>query len=136
MKSRIDEVPKLKTQPAVVDGRRYNQVLLGLRRLKGPLRLPLAGLRGMDLLVDKEAWVCVDRTLYDLPVIAWTDFRPTARRAIHEIVPCLLHYYHINAELIGESVLATAMKEIQKRLANRTPVSSSRISAFRPDPAP
>lgn len=132
MKSRIDEVPKLKTQPAVVDGRRYNQVALGLRRLKGPLRLPLAGLRGMDLLVDKEAWVCVDRTLYDLPVIAWTDFRPATRRAIHEVVPCLLHYYHINAELITESVLATAMKEIQKRLSNRTPVANPRVRALRP----
>lgn len=132
MKSRIDEVPKLKTQPAVVDGRRYNQMALGLRRLKGPLRLPLAGLRGMDLLVEKEAWVCVDRTLYDLPVIAWTDFRPGDRRAIHEVVPCLLHYYHVNAELITESVLATAMKEIQKRLSNRTPVESPRVRALRP----
>jgi hypothetical protein len=132
MRSRIDEVPKLKTQPAVVDGRRYNQVLLGLRRLKGPLRLPLAGLRGMDLLLDKEAWVCVDRTLYDLPVIAWTDFRPASRRAIHEVVPCLLHYYHINAELITESVLVIAMKEIQKRLSNRTPVEHPRVRALRP----
>jgi len=132
MKSRIDEVPKLKTLPAVIDGRRYNLVALGLRRLKGPLRLPLAGLRGMDLLVDKEAWVCVDRTLYDLPVIAWTGFSPASRRAIHEVVPCLLHYYHINAELITESVLATAMKEIQKRLSYHTPVANPRVSALRP----
>ncbi|MCC6207796.1 MAG: hypothetical protein IT488_06560 [Gammaproteobacteria bacterium] len=136
MKSRIDEVPKLKTQDAIVDGRRYNQVLLALRRLKGPLRLPLVGLRGMDLLVEKDAWVCVDRTLYDLPVIAWTDFQPVARRAIHEVVPCLLHYYHINAELICESVLATAMKEIHKRLANRTPASPARIRALHPDENP
>ena len=133
MKSRIDEVPKLKTLATVVDGRRYNQVTLGVRRLKSPLRLSLTGLRGMDLLVDKEAWVCVDSTLYDLPVIAWTDFRPAARRAIHEVVPCLLHYYHINAELITESVLATAIKEIQKRLCNRTPAAPARIRTLHPD---
>jgi hypothetical protein len=133
MKSRIDEVPKLNTRSDTVDGRRYNQVLLALRRLKGPLRLTLPGLRGMDLLLDREAWVCVDRTLYDLPVLAWTDFKPASRRAIHEVVPCLVHYYHVNAELIGESVLATAAREIQKRLCNRTPAEhAARVRVLRP----
>jgi hypothetical protein len=134
MKSRIDEVPKLNTRSDTVDGRSYNQVLLALRRLKGPLRLTLPGLRGMDLLLDREAWVCVDRTLYDLPVLAWTDFEPASRRAIHEVVPCLLHYYHVNAELIAESVLATAAREIQKRLCNRTPAEhAARVRVLRPD---
>ena len=133
MKSRIDEVPKLNTRSDTVDGRRYNQVLLALRRLKGPLRLTLPGLRGMDLLLDREAWVCVDRTLYDLPVLAWTDFKPASRRAIHEVVPCLLHYYQVNAELIAESVLATAAREIQKRLCNRTPAEhAARVRVLRP----
>jgi hypothetical protein len=133
MKSRIDEVPKLQSQAAVVDGRRYNQVLLALRRLKGPLRLSLPGLRGMDLLLEREVWVCVDRTLYDLPVLAWTDFKPASRRAIHEVVPCRLHYYHVNAELISESVLATAAKEIQKRLCNRTPAEhAAHVRVLRP----
>lgn len=134
MKSRIDEVPKLRSQPAIIDGRRYNQILLGVRRLKNPLRLPLPGLRGMDMLLDREAWVCVDRTLYDLPVLAWTDFRPAERRAIHEVVPCQLHYYHINAELISEPVLATTVKEVQKRLSRRAPADGPRIRILRSGP--
>lgn len=116
MSSRIDEVPKLRTQPTLIDGARYNQVRLGLIRLKNPLRLSLPGLRGMDILLDNQSWICVDRTLYDLPVLAWTDFEVDSRLGIHEPVRCLLHYYHIHAELITETVLSTVMTEIAQRL--------------------
>lgn len=116
MNSRIDEVPKLRTRPATITGQCYNQVRLGLLRLKNPLRIPLPGLRGMDIILDNQAWVCVDRTLYDLPVLAWTDFDLGARGGIHEPVHCLLHHYHIYADLITQTVLSTVTNEIAKRL--------------------
>jgi len=116
MKSRIEDVPKLKTEPAQIEGPLYNQARLALLRLKNPLRLKLPGLRGMDVLLDSQAWVCVDRTLYDLPVLAWTDFDHTKRDSLHKPTRCLLHYYHIHADLIGNTILETVSRELGKRL--------------------
>jgi len=116
MKSRIEDVPKLKTEPSQIEGPLYNQARLALLRLENPLRLKLPGLRGMDVLLDSQAWVCVDRTLYDLPVLAWTDFDHTGRNGLHKPTRCLLHYYHIHADLIGNTILETVSRELGKRL--------------------
>jgi len=116
MKSRIDDVPKLKTESTQIEGHLYNQVRLALLRLESPLRLKLAGLRGMDILIDSQAWICVDRSLYDLPVLAWTDFTHQGRDGLHSPTRCLLHYYHIHADLIGDTILETIRRELGKRL--------------------
>ncbi|MBI5449768.1 MAG: hypothetical protein HY940_00255 [Gammaproteobacteria bacterium] len=108
----------------MIDGHRYNQIRLGLLRIENPMRLELPGLRGMDIVLDDNSWVCVDRTLYDLPVLAWTNFEVTRRASLHEPVRCLLHYYHIHAELIKETVLNTVLKEIAKRARNLSPSTS------------
>ena len=116
MKSRIEDVPKLKTEPSQIEGPLYNQARLALLRLENPLRLKLPGLRGMDVLLDSKAWVCVDRTLYDLPVLAWTDFDRSEHNSLHKPTRCLLHYYHIHADLIGNTILETISRELGKRL--------------------
>lgn len=116
MKSRIEDVPKLKTEPSHIDSPLYNRARLALLRLEDPLRLRLPGLRGMDMLLDSQAWVCVDRTLYDLPVLAWTDFEHAQRSGLHKPVRCLLHYYHIHADLIGDTILETVNRELGKSL--------------------
>lgn len=116
MKSHIEDIPKLRTEPAQIAGPLYNQARLAILRLEDPLRLKLPGLRGMDVLLDAQAWVCVDRTLYDLPVLAWTDFKQSERTGLHQPVHCLLHYYHIHADLIGDTILETVYRELGKRL--------------------
>jgi len=116
MKSRIEDVPKLKTEPSNIDSQLYNRTRLALLRLEDPLRLRLPGLRGMDILLDSQAWVCVDRTLYDLPVLAWTDFEHAKRDSLHAPVRCMLHYYHIHADLIGDTILETVNRELVKSL--------------------
>ena len=131
MKSRIEDVPKLRTISTEIEGGRYNQVHLGLLRLGCPIRLDLPGLRGMDVIVDRQAWVCVDRTLYDLPVLAWTDFEHQDRKAIHEPVRCLLHYYHIHADLITETVLSTLLCVLSERLEDAHPPTGATVSPLR-----
>ena len=116
MKSRIEDVPKLKTETTWIDGTIYNQARLALLRLEDPLRIKLPGLRGMDVLMDAQAWVCVDRSLYDLPVLAWTDFVPVDRNKLQTPVECLLHFYHIHADLIGDTILEAVHRELSKRL--------------------
>jgi len=116
MKSRIDDVPKLKTETTWIDGSIYNQARLALLRLDDPLRIKLPGLRGMDILMDGQAWVCVDRSLYDLPVLAWTDFVPGDRDTLQAPVECTLYFYHIHADLIGDTILEAVHRELTNRL--------------------
>lgn len=131
MKTRIENVPKLKTERMLIDGARYNQVRLGLLRLENPLRIKLTGLRGMDIILDNTAWVCVDRTMYDLPVLAWTNFENTQRNGLHEPVHCQLHFYHIHADLIIETVLATMTSVLTQMLKNKRPGTTMDISDLR-----
>lgn len=131
MKSRIEDVPKLKTEPSSIAGTYFNQVRLALLRLENPLRLKLPGLRGMDIILDDHAWVCVDRTLYDLPILAWTEFSHSERTGLHDDVSCMLHYYHIHADLITATVLSTVAKEVAKRFKINADQYSSAISPIR-----
>ena len=114
MKTRIEDVPRLRTDQTSIEAARFNLVRLGLLRLGGPIRLPLSGLRGMDLVIDRDRWVCVDRALYDLPILAWTDF--SSRHELHAPVTCLRHFYHVNADLISETVLSTMTILLGERL--------------------
>jgi len=123
MKTRIEDVPRLRSDRTAIEATRFNLVRLALLRLGGPIRLSLPGLRGMDLVVDRERWVCVDRGLYDLPILAWTDF--SVRHGLHTPVDCRRHYYHIHADLISETVLSTMTTLLGQRLA-ATPVTPER----------
>lgn len=131
MKSRIEDVPKLKTDPSSIEGAYFNQARLALLRLENPLRLKLPGLRGMDIIIDDQAWVCVDRTLYDLPVLAWTDFDYSERSGLYDAVSCMLHYYHIHADLITDTVLSTVSKELAKRVKANAANQSADITPIR-----
>ncbi|NOY71100.1 MAG: hypothetical protein GXP14_01780 [Gammaproteobacteria bacterium] len=114
--TRLEDVPVIKISPVSIAAGNYNRIRLALLRLDNPLRIPLPELRGMDLIVDEEAWVCVDRTLYDLPVLAWTAFKNQGRSALHLPINCQLNYYHIHANVIAETVLTTTDRVLQERL--------------------
>lgn len=112
----LEDIPVIKISPVSIAAGNYNRIRLALLRLDNPLRIPLPGLRGMDLIADKEAWVCVDRTLYDLPVLAWTAFEHQGRSTLHLPVNCQLNYYHIHANVIAETVLTTTDRVLQEHL--------------------
>ncbi len=117
---RLDKLPSMKTQAALIDASRYNRVRLALLRVGIPLRLELPNLRDMDLVLDKRLWVCIDRTLQDYPVVAWTHFDNAVRTSLHEPVPCKLQYFHPHANLIVDTVLRTMDKLLTARLAQFT----------------
>lgn len=127
MATRLEDVPVIKVKPATLEAEIYNRVRLGLIRLENPLRLTLPGLRGMDVLLDDHAWVCVDRTLYDLPVLAWTNFA-VGRRGLHLPVDCVVNYYHIHANVIAETVLSTTDRLLRERLKPYQTDSESAIT--------
>lgn len=78
----------------------------------------------MSWLLDEREWVLVDSSLYDMPVIAWTDFQDEGRAALHEPVPCTVRHYHQGAAKIRDRALALMVEELETRLrqaARRTP---------------
>lgn len=110
--SLIDEFAPLRTLPRELPAGCFNTVRLAQLRAGGPLRLPLPGLRRIECLLEREAWICVDGTADHLPLIAWTAFR-TAGRGLHEDVPCEQRLYHIHAGLI----MGPALEAIERAAA-------------------
>ena len=56
MRSRINDVPILKTTPTCIEAMYYNRVRIALSRIENPLRIELINLRGLDIVIDDEAW--------------------------------------------------------------------------------
>jgi hypothetical protein len=102
-KSRLNEIPTLRLLSGTVAVTRYNRVRLALKRLENPMRIELPGLRSLDFILEDQVWAIVDRNLNDIPVIAWTDFKP--RASLHEPVHCTLRIYHLHADAIVEQAL-------------------------------
>lgn len=126
MRSRLDDVPVLRSEPFQVAARHYNRLRLALLRLGGPLRIALPKLRHLDLIVTNDAWICVDRLLYDLPVVAWTDFARAGRSALHEPVACTLRVFHAHADLVMPIIFAECDRVLRRRLAAAWPVPAQR----------
>lgn len=126
MKSRMDEVPALWVFPATVDAQHYNRVRRALLHVAEPIRFRLKQLRDLDVLLGSEAWLCVDRTNNDLPVIAWTRFE-TQRDALHTPVKCELRYYHSHAAMVVNTLLDELDEELDRILAVKVSSSVSTI---------
>lgn len=116
IKSRLNDIPVYERVAGEIAARTFNQIRLAILRLGNPLRCSLRSLRGLDILLTDDAWVCVDRTLNDVPVVAWTDFQTHARSALHEPVQCKLRYYHAHAHMIVGTVFADLAADLDARL--------------------
>lgn len=125
MESRIDGIPKLGSEPIIIDAPCYNRIRLALCRLGNPFRLRLTSLRGMDIILTNDAWICVDNTLYDLPILAWTEFNDAGRTALHIPVRCMLHLYHIESDLIAGAVLKSLLQEVDFLLEANNPTATA-----------
>lgn len=131
MKSRLNDIPIIKSVPSYVGATHYNRVRLSQLRLDKTLRLELFSLRGLDISIDDEAWVCIDRTLGDLPVLAWTNFDTSSRSGLHQPVPCQLRFYHNHADLICGTVLDDLGRILERRLAKLRSHSPKKIIYLR-----
>jgi hypothetical protein len=110
----------------------YNRVRIALSRLDNPLRIELINLRGLDIVIDDDVWVCVDRTLNDLPIFAWTDFDYSSRTNLFEPVACRLRFYHNHADLICGTVLDLINRNLDSRLLRlQQQTKPSKISYLR-----
>jgi len=106
MYTRHDEIPVLSSWSDTIEAKHYNIVQRALKRVGPNIRLSLSGLKTLDLILQRDAWIIVDRAFNDVPVVAWTDFQPKTDRGLHETVPCELRYFHAHAAMITQKVLS------------------------------
>lgn len=99
------EVPKLGSRPGKVDAVYYNDVQTALKRLSSEIRLQIPKLIHLDLILQKDAWIVVDRVLNDIPVLAWTEFETEHRESLHEPVQCKVLFFHYAASIIMNRTL-------------------------------
>ncbi len=110
------EKPPLRVLPRTVKAADFNRVRLALRRLGRPLRVTLAAHRGLEIILDNQAWVCVDSLHQDLLILAWRSFDTAERYGLHEDVRCELCLYHTHAGLIMGSALEQLGQALTQRL--------------------
>jgi hypothetical protein len=117
MSKHLDNIPVYELIESSVTAADYNLVHLALNRLGAPIEIPLTGLRRLELVLSRNAWIVVDHDMNDIPVLAWTDFQAEGRTALHEPVACLLKTYHMHAKVILEQVTRFMEQELAARLA-------------------
>lgn len=86
-------------------GRRHREACFGLE-----------GLPPLSLYLDPDAWVIMDSSLYDLPVLAWTEFQESEGRGLHEPVSCTVLHYHQGASKVRNQALALLQRELEERM--------------------
>lgn len=104
--TRHDEVPVFEYRPGRLDANRFNRVTLALKHAGQGLRLGLPTLRHLDLILQPDAWIVVDRALNDIPLLAWTEFEVDPEQRLHRPVACRLRLFHAQAGLLLRQVLA------------------------------
>lgn len=100
MYTRLNGLPILELRESSVDALYFNHVQVALKRINNCLRYPIPRLKHLDLILQKDAWIIVDRVHNDIAVAAWTDFVIEHRENLYQPIPCQLRLYHTNADLI------------------------------------
>ena len=121
MYTRLDEVPVFERRDGSLDAHYFNDVQVALKRIGASIRLRIPKLKHLDLILQKDAWIIVDRVLNDVPIAAWTDFQADRRTSLHEPIPCQIRLYHINAKIILQQTLDTMASLLRDELLHAQP---------------
>ena len=133
MYSRLDDVPVYAHRDGKLGASYYNHVQLALKRLGDEIRLSIPKLKHLDLILQKNAWIIVDRALNDVPVVAWTDFETGNRDNLHEPITCKVKHYHANAIMIMNRTLEAMDLLLGEQLAELLPHEKTSVIPFRKD---
>jgi hypothetical protein len=131
--TRHDEVPVFEYRDGQINATHFNHVQFALKRRGGSIRLSIPRLRHLDLILQKDAWIIVDRVLNDVPVAAWTEFVTRHRDNLHEPVKCRIRLFHANAGMILERTLEAMELLLGEELAAYLPEDSSQVLSFNKD---
>lgn len=132
MYTRLDEIPVYATRNGELPAIYYNHVQVALKRLGDSIRMDIPKLKHLDLILQKDAWIIVDRVLNDIPIAAWTDFQARHRDNLHEPVKCRVRLYHAHAPMILKRTLEAMDLILGEELASQLPDEHD-ILPFRKD---
>lgn len=132
MYTRHTEVPVFEIRHGWIDARVFNQVCTLLRRQAADMRIPLAGSHDLDLILQKDAWIVVEKSLNDTPVVAWVDFEIRHRRDLYLPLPCRVKLYHVNAGRIAKQVLKQLQQWLQTH--RQLPPHKAKLVTLPPNP--
>ncbi|MGD8592507.1 MAG: hypothetical protein PVF82_06715 [Gammaproteobacteria bacterium] len=121
MYTRLKDIPVFEFRDTQVNAGHFNHVQVALKKLGDSIRFPIPKLKHLDLILEKEAWIIVDRVLNDVPIAAWTDFQTEHRDNLHQPIQCRLRLYHANADLILERTLEAMELLLGEQLAEALP---------------
>lgn len=116
MFERLRDCPVLNEYPSRIPAEVWNVWRRYWMHIHRPTCFGLEGLPPISLLLDEREWVLVDSSLYDMPVLAWTDFQDAGRTALHEPVLCTVRDYHQGAAKIRNKALQLMAEELETRL--------------------
>lgn len=103
--TRHNEVLVLDRHNDQIDANYFNRAQTALKRSREQIRFKIPTLNHLDLIVQQDAWIVVDRVLNDMPVVAWTDFQTEGRDNLHQPIPCERRLYHFAARMILNTTL-------------------------------
>ena len=105
MYTRLEDMPVFESYPTQLDAVHYNHVQYALHHLSDSIRLQIPRLKHLDLILEKQAWIIVDRVLNDVPIAAWTEFETAHRDDLHQPIKCKQKLYHMHARLVLEHTI-------------------------------
>ena len=120
MYTRLEDIPVFKLIDSKVNAVHFNHVQIALKRLGYSIRYRIPKLKHLDLILEKDAWIIVDRVLNDIPIAAWTDFQSSHRTGLHNPVICKLKLYHKDAHLILNRTLEAMEMLLGEELDNKS----------------
>ncbi len=117
MKEILRDLPVFERRQVSISAEHFNIVSIALKRLGRPIRFALPRLRTLDILLDDDAWVVVDRALNEIPVMAWLDFAVEKRDTLHQPIRCSLNLYHAHGAMLIPRILEAVDLILGERLA-------------------
>lgn len=117
--TRHNEVLVLDSKPGEVDAHYFNVAQIALKRMGDQIRFRIPTLNHLDLIIQEDAWIVVDRVLHDMPVACWTEFQIEGRDNLHEPITCEVCIFHFAARTILKITL-DAMEEFLRESFNES----------------
>ena len=121
MDARLADMPAIARRDDKIEAPLYNLWRRARTRWGAPMRLGNLGLKQMEVILTDRYWVVVDAIQHDCPIVAWMDFEDDDRAAIHEPVPCQIHYYHFAASAVRGPALVALAERLTARLNTQEP---------------
>lgn len=131
MYTRHNEIQSLEHRDDQVSALYYNHVLTALKRVNNELRFEIPKLKHLDLILEKDAWVVVDRVLNDYPIVAWTNFEVEKRDSLHEPVKCEVRFFHYAGHMIMNRTLEAMELMLGEELSDDLPDEIPDVLSFK-----